>query len=297
MAAVEFDHLTYSYPDGHRPALKDITFHAEAGQITAILGSNGSGKSTLCLAAAGFLSALYHGEMQGKVLIQGFDSSLASPGQLAGKVGLLLQNPTNQFSRLRYTIYEEVAFGLENLGVPRVEMNDRIEAALEQVHLSALKDRSPYTLSSGQQQRLALAALLVMQPSILIMDEPTAMLDPGGSQAVYDLIRKLAGQGTTVLLTEHRLEWIACFADRVIALEEGEMILYGSPQEVMTSPKLPQAGIGWLRYTQATQSGKEQGLWPVGRPLPITLEQAAAGFQQGKDNPCAEKKRHEPPTE
>jgi energy-coupling factor transporter ATP-binding protein EcfA2 len=158
-----------------------------------------------------------------------------------------------------------------------------------------LEGRSPYTLSGGQQQRLALASILVMQPPVLVLDEPTAMLDPRGSQAVFNIIYQLTRAGTTVIIAEHHLEWIACHADRVIALSEGSVILDGIPEKVLSSPLLLQAGIGWLRYTRAAHLGQERGLWPATHALPVTLDQAAKGFQTTAFRTPAPEKKHADP--
>jgi len=280
MAIIDVRGLTYTYPCGVSPALRDVNFQVESGQLVAVIGGNEAGKSTLCLALSGLIPALFHGQMQGAVTVCGMDTQRHSPGQFAGQVGLVLQNPANQLSGMRYTVYEEVAFGLENLGMPRVEMPARIEYALEQVGLAELRDRSPYTLSGGQQQRLALAAVLALMPSVLLLDEPTAMLDPQGSQDVFEIIQKLVRAGTTVVIAEHHLEWIARYADRIIALAHGEVILDGAPGDVLVSSRIQEAGINWLRYTQAAYLGKSRGLWTANAALPITLEQALKGFQQ-----------------
>jgi energy-coupling factor transporter ATP-binding protein EcfA2 len=282
MPAIDVSQLTYTYPGSATPALKGVTFQVAAGQLVAVIGANGAGKSTLCLALAGLIPALFHGEMQGTATVLGMDTRQYAdhPGQFNGRVGLVLQNPANQLSGMRYTVFEEVAFGLENLGTPPSEMPGRIEHALEQVGLADLRDRSPYALSGGQQQRLALASILVLSPSVLLLDEPTAMLDPQGSQAVFEIVQTLVKQGTTVVIAEHRMEWMAQYADRVIALAEGEVILDGPPTDVLSSPLLKKVGIGWLRYTQAANLGLERGLWPAGRPLPVSLEQSVFGFTQ-----------------
>jgi len=277
---IEINGLTYTYPSTYNPALKSISFQVQTGQLVAVIGPNEAGKSTLCLALAGLIPALFHGQMQGTVMVCNMDTQQHAPGQFAEQVGLVLQNPVNQLSGMRYTVYEEVAFGLENLGVLREEMPHRIDQALQQVGLADLSERSPFTLSSGQQQRLALASILVLEPNVLLLDEPTAMLDPQGSQDIFEIIQKLVRAGTTVVIAEHRLEWIAQYADRVIVLVNGEMILDGMPGDVLSSPVLLQAGIGWLRYTQAAKRGQTRGLWPANYPLPVTLEQAVTGFQQ-----------------
>lgn len=279
MPILDVSGLTYTYPGSPTPALKDVSFQVEPGQLLAIVGPNEAGKSTLCLALAGLIPSLFHGEMQGQVTVCGLDTQTHAPGDFAGQVGLVLQNPVNQLSGMRYTAYEEVAFGLENLGIPRAEMPKRIEQALEQVGLADLRERSPYTLSGGQQQRLALASVLVMNPSVLILDEPTAMLDPQGRQEIFSLVQSLTRMGVTVVIVEHHLEWIARHADRVLALEHGDVILDGPPAQVLTSARVRENGVGWLRYTRAAALGKTHGLWPDGRPLPVTLEETVAGFQ------------------
>jgi energy-coupling factor transport system ATP-binding protein len=280
MAVIEVNGLTYTYPGSSSPALKDVSFQVEPGQLLAVIGANEAGKSSLCLALAGLIPALFHGQMQGAVTVCSMDTQKHTPGQFAGRVGLVLQNPTNQLSGMRYTVYEEVAFGLENLGTPRTEMPLRIEHALEQVGLTDLRARSPYTLSGGQQQRLALASVLVLEPEVLLLDEPTAMLDPRASQEVFEVVQKLVRAGTTVVVAEHHLEWIARYADRVIALSKGQVLLDGTPGEVLTSPLIDEAGIGRLRYTQAAELGQSRGLWPTKRVLPVVFEQAVAGSQQ-----------------
>jgi energy-coupling factor transport system ATP-binding protein len=282
MPVLDVSGLTYTYPGGPAPALKDVSFQVESGQLLAIVGPNEAGKSTLCLALAGLIPALFHGEMQGQVTVCGLDTRSHSPGDFAGRVGLVLQNPVNQLSGMRYTVYEEVAFGLENLGVPRAEMPKRIEHALEQVGLADFGARLPYTLSGGQQQRLALASVLAMNPSVLILDEPIAMLDPQGRQEIFGVVQSLARTGVTVVIVEHHLEWIARHADRVLALENGAVILDGPPAQVLTSAQVRENGVGWLRYTRAAALGGSRGLWPAGRALPVTLEETVAGFKMNE---------------
>lgn len=278
MAVIEVSGFSYSYPTNPIPALKGLDFRVEAGQFVAVIGANGAGKSTLCLALSGLIPALFNGKVSGSVSINGMDTREHPPAEFAGKVGLVLQNPANQLSEMRYTVFEELAFGLENLGVPPDEMPGRIERILEQTGLTDLRNRSPYTLSGGQQQRLALAAMLVLEPPVLILDEPTAMLDPQSSWDVFKIVLSLTRKGTTVVIAEHLLEWIAEFADRVMVLDGGEMLLDGKPEIVLTSPILQEAGIGSLRYTQAGLLGKNRGLWPATSPLPVTLQQSATGF-------------------
>ncbi|HKI53183.1 MAG TPA: ATP-binding cassette domain-containing protein, partial [Anaerolineales bacterium] len=184
-----------------------------------------------------------------------------------------------QISGAKYTVFEEIAFGLENTGIPRDEMKVRVEDAMKLTGISDLADRTPYSLSGGQQQRVALTSILVMQPKVLVLDEPTSQMDPIGTREVFGVIRTMAEKGMTVVLVEHKVEWIANFADRVVALHEGQIILDGKPREVLTSDALLDKGFGISRYTSVARKAKEQGLWNKA-DLPITLGEAVEGFRK-----------------
>jgi energy-coupling factor transporter ATP-binding protein EcfA2 len=192
-------------------------------------------------------------------------------------VGLAFQNPFNQISGAKYTVFEELAFGLENIGLPREEMITRVEEAMKLTGISDLADRSPYSLSGGQQQRVALTSILVMQPKVLVLDEPTSQMDPVGTREVFGVIRTMAERGMTVVMAEHKVEWIAQFADRVVALYDGQVLLEGKPSEVLTSDLLPEKGFGISRYTSVARKASEQGLWKK-ESLPVTLDEAVEGF-------------------
>jgi energy-coupling factor transporter ATP-binding protein EcfA2 len=145
--------------------------------------------------------------------------------------------------------------------------------------IADMADRSPYALSGGQQQRVALASMLVMEPQVLVLDEPTSQLDPLGSREVFAVIHELSREGMTVVMAEHKLEWVAAFADRVIVLADGQVVLSGPPVEVLTSPLLEGYHIGQTRYTSVARQVKDEGGWPAEQPLPVTLEEAEAGFK------------------
>lgn len=282
MALVTLEHVTYRYPLTETPALNDISLTVEAGEFVAVIGPNGAGKSTLCYALSGFVPHFFKGELIGSVRVEGREVRETALSEWVTRVGLVFQNPFNQISGAKYTVYEEVAFGLENLGVPRDEMKARVEEALALTGIRHLAERSPYSLSGGQQQRVALASILVMRPRVLVLDEPTSQLDPIGTREVFSVIRAMSKQGMTVVLVEHKIEWIAAFADRVIALHDGQILRAGAPGEVLTDPSLPARGFGVSRYTQVARAAAQNGWWPSGRPLPVTLEEAVAGFQAAR---------------
>ena len=155
---------------------------------------------------------------------------------------------------------------------------ERVERALEMTGILDLAERSPYSLSGGQQQRVALTSILVMKPKVLVLDEPTSQMDPIGTREVFGVIHTMAERGMTVVLAEHKMEWIAQFADRVIALHEGKILLDGKPGEILTSELLDGKGFGISRYTSTAREAQEQSLWPNNKNLPVTLDEAVEGF-------------------
>jgi energy-coupling factor transport system ATP-binding protein len=278
MPFVNLQNVTYKYPLTDKPVLENIDLQVEEGEFVAIVGPNGAGKSTLCYTLSGFIPHFYKGELSGVVEVAGLETRQSTLDEWVLNVGLAFQNPFNQISGAKYTVFEEIAFGLENIGVPREEMKERVERALEMTGIRDLADRSPYSLSGGQQQRVALTSILVMEPRLLVLDEPTSQMDPIGTREVFGVVRKMAERGMTVILAEHKVEWIAQFADRVVALYEGKILLDGKPGEVLTSDLLDDKGFGLSRYTSVAREAQKQGLWPKDRRLPVTLDEAEAGF-------------------
>lgn len=279
MAFVDLQNVTYKYPLTKTPALQDITLQVQEGEFVAVIGPNGAGKSTLCYTLAGFAPHFFKGELSGTVEVDGKESSKSTLDEWVLNVGLAFQNPFNQISGTKYTVVEELAFGLENIGVPREEMKPRVEEAMALTGISDLADRSPYSLSGGQQQRVALTSILVMRPRLLVLDEPTSQMDPIGTREVFGVIHKMTEDGLTVVMVEHKVEWIAQFADRVIALKDGQIFLEGKPDDVLTSDLLAENGFGISRYTSTAREAKKLGLWNKEK-LPVTLEQAVAGFKK-----------------
>jgi energy-coupling factor transporter ATP-binding protein EcfA2 len=279
MAIINLDNVIYKYPLTDIPALHNVSLQVQEGEFVAVVGPNGAGKSTLCYTLAGFVPHFFKGELTGVVEIDGKDLHKSTLQEWVLTVGLAFQNPFNQISGAKYTVFEELAFGLENIGVPRDEMKSRAEQAMKLTGISDLADRSPYSLSGGQQQRVALTSILVMQPKVLVLDEPTSQMDPIGTREVFGVIRTMAERGMTVVLVEHKVEWIAEFADRVIALYEGQILHDGSPSDVLTSDLLQEKGFGMSRYTTVAREAQKIGLWKKEK-LPVTLDEAADGFSQ-----------------
>ena len=207
MALVRVTDLTYRYPQTAVPALQNISFSVEPGEFVAVIGANDAGKSTLCYALTGYVPHFFHGQMDGSVQLAGLETRERPLAELVTQAGLVFQNPATQMSGVRDTVRGEVGFGLENLGVPRAEMHPRIDEALAITGTTDLAERHPRELSGGQQQRVALAAMLAMRPQLLVLDEPTAQLDPVGSRELFAALQRLnalgygrAGSGLTLNL-------------------------------------------------------------------------------------------------
>jgi energy-coupling factor transport system ATP-binding protein len=278
---ISLQHVTYTYPGASSPALRDVSLAIPAGQFCALVGANGAGKSTLAYTIAGFVPYFYHGKLTGEVTLAGKPTRLTPLSELVLSVGLIFQNPFNQISGTKFTVREEIAFGLENLGMPRPEMQARVATTMALLGIEDLADRSPLALSGGQMQRVAIASVLAMRPKVLVLDEPTSQLDPIGSREVFAAVRALMAEGDmTVVMIEHKLEWVAVFADRVVALAEGAIIADGKAAEVLTDESLMGQGVGQTRYTLAARRARLLKRWPGEQPLPVTLEQAVEGFLQ-----------------
>ncbi len=227
MEAVHFDNVKYSYrEDGAEYAVNGVTLSVEEGQFVAVLGRNGSGKSTL----AKLINALLE-PSSGKVTVFGMDTSdPKNTFEIRKSAGMVFQNPDNQ--TVASIVEDDVAFGPENIGVPRKEIGERIDFALRAVGMEAFRNATPSRLSGGQKQRIAIAGVLAIRPKIMILDESTAMLDPRGRREVMEVIRKLnREQGMTVLLITHFMEE-ALQADRAVVMHRGEVVMDGTPEEI-----------------------------------------------------------------
>jgi energy-coupling factor transport system ATP-binding protein len=228
---IVFDHVGYRYPGSAGPVLEGVSFEVRPGLVTALVGANGSGKSTLALLADGLLRP-----EGGRVSVDGLDTSDdAMTWDVRALVGMVFQDPDDQI--VGTVVEEDVAFGPENLGVASDEIRDRVDSALAAVGLAGLERREPHLLSEGQKQRVAIAGALAMRPAYLVLDEPTAMLDPEGRRAVLGLIDGLAADGHGVLHVSHDAAGVAR-ADRVVALEAGRVFFDGSPADLLADAAL-----------------------------------------------------------
>ncbi len=276
-AGVSVRDLAFTHAAAAGPALRGVSFDVRPGELVGIVGPNGAGKTTLCLSLNGVVPHLLPGERAGSVLVGGVDPASTTVREMAQAIAMVFDDPEAQLSQP--TVADEVALGLENLAVPSAEMPARIDEALAAVGLGGLGARDPLTLSGGEQQRLAIACAVATRPSVLVMDEPTANLDPAGSAALLEVVRRLCRDGgLTVILATHDVEALADHADRVLVLEAGALVMEGAPRDVFTRlARLEGPAVGVrVPEVMALAAILDPDRGGPRDPLPATIDEALA---------------------
>ena len=232
---IHFNNFSFTYPQASKPAISNITLKIPPGVLTLIVGTSGSGKSTLLRCINGLVPHFSGGTVQGQIIVKGLDPIIATPKVMSRFVGFVFQDPESQFILDR--VEDEIAFSMENLAIPREEIHTRVEEIMQLLDINHLRTRQLEQLSGGEKQRVAIASALVLNPEILILDEPTSQLDAQSAKEILQLLVKLNQKlGLTVIVAEHRIERILPFANMLIYLERGKQgALSGSPREVMKS--------------------------------------------------------------
>lgn len=259
MGYIELNDVSYQYPTSTEKVIKNINLSLDKGKLYAVVGSNGHGKTTLCNIIRGYIPHFYNGELEGEVIVDGRNVLDEDMGSLAATVGYIFENPFNQISGIKETVFEELAYGLENLGVERALMKEKVTAMVKMMGLEALQDKNPMKLSGGQQQRVAFASILIMETDIIVIDEPTSQLDPQSTEKIFKIIENLKNEGKTIILVEHKMDLISHFADEVIVMQEGEIKLHGPAKEVLTDPQLEAYGVPYTDYTKLGFKLREKG--------------------------------------
>ena len=249
MGYFKIENVNYKYPLEEKQALKNINIEIKKGEFWAIIGKNGSGKTTFCNMLRRFVPDFYKGELTGTITLEDKELKDYSQKELVQKIGFVFQNPFTQISGVKDTVFDEIAYGLENLGLYKEEIISRVEKILKLLEIEKLRDRNPYDLSGGQKQRVALASIIAMDPDILVIDEPTSQLDPKGTEDIFKIINSMANEGKTIILVEHKLELIAEYAENILVLDEGEIILSGKAEEVLNNKILLEKEIGMTQYS------------------------------------------------
>jgi len=273
MAIIETKNLTYTYPGGTKQSISDVSIRIEKGEFVLITGPSGCGKTTLCRCFNGLIPHFYQGEMKGEITVTGLNVGEHPTYELAQHVGLVFQNPENQLFAL--SVEKDVAFGLENLGVPREEMRKSVDWTLNLTGINDLRERAPHELSGGQQQRVAIASVLAMKPQVIVLDEPTSFLDPLSARIIFEVIHDLnRNLGITVVLVEHRLDLTAKYADHIIVMDQGKVLLDGDPHEILRSEEARLVGVGIPKATRLYQMLLKDGI-KLGSVVPLSSDEMA----------------------
>ncbi|MHA1266208.1 MAG: energy-coupling factor ABC transporter ATP-binding protein [Candidatus Helarchaeota archaeon] len=271
MQLISISDLSFQYLRNSKPTLQHINLEIESGDFILLCGPTGCGKTTFCRCLTGLIPHFHPGIFQGKILIDGLTTVNVPVYELAKKVGMVFQNPENQLVAMN--VERELGFAMENLGYPPEEIRARVDTITEQFQLSSLLEKAPYELSGGEQQRVAIAAILTLDPKIIILDEPTSNLDPVAAKKIMELLKRLNKEyEKTIILIEHRLELATPLINRLIVMNEGTILLDGPPEELLLHPILQQLGVGVPKIVQLAQLLEEAGFKFPRIPLtPIEL--------------------------
>ncbi len=271
---IELKDFSFRYASAKRNALNHLNLTIEDGDFVGIIGNSGAGKSTLTYAINGIVPHHYRGDFYGSVTVNGLDTVDASPEKIAVHVGSVFQDVDAQM--VASMVEDELLFGLENFAVPRDEIESRVAEALEETGIPELRHRDMDTLSGGQKQKVAIAAILALRPRIIVLDEPTGELDPQSSEQIYSLLARLNRQyGTTIVAVEQKIGLLCRYAQKLLVLENGEAVMYGPVREALKdSGRLEQLGIHVARIVSLHREWEGLGL--LHSATPVSMDEAEA---------------------
>lgn len=254
------DRVSYRYAGARTAALLDVSLTLGPGEVVGLLGASEAGKTTLCLVAAGLAPRTVGGTLRGRLLLDSEDTAGLPIHALVDRVGMAFSSPATQLTGVAGTVYEEVAFGPMNLGLPRSEVIARTRAALEALRIEALAERDPARLSGGQQQLVGIAGLLALGPEHLVLDEPTAQLDPAGTRLVADALERLAANGASILIAEQKTDLVAELCTRVVVLGGGRLVRQGPTAEVLDDPAIAELSVAPPARSRIGQALETRGI-------------------------------------
>lgn len=276
---IELKNVSFKYELQEEKTIKNMDLYVKQGEFVGIIGKNGSGKTTLCNIIRGIIPDFIQGHISGYIVIDGKNIDDIERGEMAELVEFVFQNPFSQISGIKKTVFEEIAYGLENLGVEREEIRQRVTDVIKLLKIEDLQDKNPNELSGGQSQRVAIASIIVMNPKILIFDEPTSQLDPLGTEEIFDILKLLKSQNKTIILVEHKIDLIAEYADRVVVMDNGEIIFNGETHEVLSNDKIEQHNVSMPIVSKLAYklNDEKHGFF---KNIPITLDECKKELEE-----------------
>jgi len=299
---IDIQNLSYTYPNMSEPTLRGIDLHIDDGEFVLLLGASGSGKSTLIQCLNGLVPKVTGGNLEGEIVINGKDVRNYKVHQMALDVGIIFQNPDTQLFSL--TVGKDVAFGPENLGMPKEEILRRMDLAMHIVGMEDMRDRFVFTLSGGEKQRVAIAGTLAMEPYIMVLDEPTSDLDPVGTGEVLSLVRRLNQEkDMTIILIEHKIDEVVHLADRVVVMDQGKIIMDGTPDTIFNNghDQLKSIGIALPQLSEIVHAmnngfGDFEGALPIHSSYKTMLARLCQLLRDKPANIARFRTAHTPPT-
>lgn len=276
---IELKNVSFKYELQEEKTIKSLDLYVKQGEFVGVIGKNGSGKTTLCNIIRGIIPDFVQGEITGDISIDNKNINDIERGEMAELVGFVFQNPFSQISGIKKTVFEEIAYGLENLGVPREEIRQRVTDVIKLLKIEDLQDKNPNELSGGQSQRVAIASIIVMNPKVLIFDEPTSQLDPLGTEEIFDILKLLKSQNKTIILVEHKIDLIAEYADRVVVMDDGEIIFNGETHEVLSNDKIEQHNVSMPIVSKLAYKLNEEKP-EFFKNIPITLDECKKELEE-----------------
>ena len=253
---IRIRNLGFSYPG--KPVLNGINLDAGRGEIIGIVGGTGSGKTTFSLCLNGIIPNMIKGDFSGSVEISGKNTKSSEVFDMAKTVGMIFQDPDSQIFSVG--VRDEISFGLENMGLPKKEINKRVDGVLDALGIRELENSETFKLSQGQKQKVCMASVLAMDPEVLVLDEPTSQLDYRGTKDIYEIILSLRKRGKTVIIIEHKVDWILENADRVLVLDGGKFVLDGKPFDVFRKTIIGKIGIEVPRVIRLERMLRKRGM-------------------------------------
>lgn len=271
MDLIKFKNFSYRYKGNEEYALNDINLEIQENKFILLAGETGSGKTSLIRCLNGLIPQFYAGFYKGSVEIAGHDTVETSIANLSTNVGIVFQNPENQL--IAMSVENEIAFGMENLGIPRDEMIKRMDESVKLTEIEHLLHKAPFELSGGEQQRVAIASILVLKPRILVLDEPTALLDPKMARKILVLLKRIQSESNiTIIISEHRMDLILPLADEIIMMKEGRIIGHDAKDNIINGDNFKKLNINRPVIYSIFNELKEERL--VSGNIPASIPEA-----------------------
>jgi len=271
MSLIKFSNFHFRYKGNEEYALKNINLKIESDKFILLAGETGSGKTSLIRCLNGLIPQFYAGYYKGSVEISGKNTTETSISNLSKDIGIVFQNPENQL--IAMNVEHEIAFGLENLGFSRDVIKERIEKVVEITEIENILDKAPFEISGGEQQRVAIASILVLEPKIIVLDEPTANLDPFFAQKIITLLKKIQiEKKITVIISEHRMDLIVPIVDDIILMKDGEVIAYDDKDKIISDDIFENLNINKPKIYSIFNKLKKRNLF--GQNIPISIQDA-----------------------